>query len=109
MRFGDDAASIVRNLDDWKPDPLNVRHIEPLGRDPAGNLCTAFDQVPGNRRSRKSIPIVPCPAEPMSTRAYGQTRIGYPAGNDQVGALGECFCDGLRTEIRIGGDKSISY
>ena len=76
-RLGDHAAPVVGDFGDREADPVDVGHFEPIGRDAAGDLRAALDQMPGDGRAGQAVPIVPRPAEPVGARGHGQAGIGH--------------------------------
>ena len=102
--LGDDDGPVLADLADGKAQAGKVGHVlvARIGKVSARDLPGTFEQMPDERGLAEPVPVIQPPAKLMNERSDEERGIGSPAGDDDVGAVGERLRDGLCSDVGIG-------
>ena len=106
LALGDHATRVASQFGNRVADVSQVE-LGPIGRQTAGHLSSAFNQVPRHASAGQSGPIVPLPAELVQGRSHGQRGVGDAAGDDNSRSAGQGFHNPCRSQVGIGTDNRL--
>jgi len=80
-----------------------VRHVLPVGEQPARGLAAAFDDVAGQAATRQRVVIGGRPAKGIHQHAQRHRRIDAAAGDDDLRTRVQRGLDRQRAQVGVGG------
>ena len=104
-RLGDDERAVRAAFENRVADIGPIGHAFPIGKQTAGGLCAALQNVPAQAALRHFVQLVRLPVKGMHERAQGNGAINHAPRNHHV-------CTGLErsgnrhgTEVGIGREN----
>src|SRR5580704_17228011 len=97
--LADDARSVLGHVHPRKADSFHSGNFGEEGVVAASDLGAALDHVPGNDATGQGVEVVGTPAVAPGGGPTDEGRVSHPSGDDNVGALIQCFDDPEASEV----------
>jgi len=108
--FGDHATAVGKTFGNREAHVLPAGHFAPVGKEPAGALGAAFDQVPHKAAGGEGVVVVGGPLEFMHQGSQRERAVDAAAGDHNIRAGGKGRGNRRRAQIgvnapRLGGQR----